>query len=332
MSTLGDRLRQRIAAEGPLTFAAFMEAALYDPEDGFYARGPAIGRGGAFATAPGLHPAFAEALAAEIRAGWAAVGAARPTLVEVGPGDGTLAVQLRERLADVAFDHVLVERALGLRRRQEERLAGTPVRWAASPGELDPFDGVVVSNELFDAVPVRVLQWPDEVCVDVGADGRFVEVLRPAAPQATTALTGAGVEPRRGARYAVSPDAPRLLAQLVAPLRRGRVVTVDYGGEGREVHDGRRPPIRTFVGGVPGGDPLSAPGRQDLTADVDFGTLRRAAGELGLREVSYVLQEDWLRGHGAVLEPPEVRDAAGWRLAGLLEGRLSFRVLVLERP
>jgi SAM-dependent MidA family methyltransferase len=308
-----------------------MEAALYDPEDGFYARGPAIGRGGAFATVPGLHPAFADALATELRASAAALGGRPWTLMEVGPGDGTLALQLRERLSDLAFEHVLVERAAGLARRQQDRLGTAAVRWVAAPEELAPFDGVVISNELFDAQPVHLLRWPDEIAVGVARDGRFVEVLRPAGAEVAAALAGAGVDLRRGGRYAVSTDAPALLARLAARLRRGWLVTVDYGGEGLEVHDGRRPPVRTYVGGVSGGDPLSAPGRQDLTADVDFGALRRTAARLGLVERRYELQEDWLRRHGAVLDEPADRDAAGWRLAGLLEGRLSFRVLIHER-
>lgn len=333
MTTLGDRLRARVAADGPLTFSAFMEAALYDDEDGFYARGPRIGPGGAFTTVPALHPAFADALAAEVRATHVALG--RPgemSLVEVGPGDGTLAAQLLERLSDLPLRLVLVERAAGLRRRQEERLAGRPATFVAAPEVLEPFEGVIVSNELFDALPVDLLQWPEEALVDVGQDGRFVEIRRPARTALLAAIAAAGIEPRLGERFAVCLAAPHLLGRLARPLLRGRIVTVDYGGEGREVHGGRRPPIRTYVGGVPGGDPLSAPGRQDLTADVDFGALRRRAAEVGLRELRYELQDRWLRAHGAEVDPTETRDAAGWRLAGLLEGRLSFRVLVLERP
>ncbi len=96
------------------------------------------------------------------------------------------------------------------------------------------------------------------------------------------------------------------------------------------MHGGRRPPVRTYVQGQPGGHPLGAPGRQDLTADVDFGALRRAAARLGLRELAYLPQDAWLVAAGATLPPRDRRTDADWALARLIESRLSFRVLLLE--
>src|SRR3978361_1406590 len=102
MSALGDRLRSRIAKEGPISFAAFMEAALYDEQDGFYAKGPSIGRGGAFATVPTLVPLFTRALAQDLRANGEALGKPEPfTVCEIGPGDGTLSAGLAEELKDI---------------------------------------------------------------------------------------------------------------------------------------------------------------------------------------------------------------------------------------
>ena len=89
-----------------------MEAALYDPTDGFYARGARIGPGGAFTTTPVALPLFARALAHELRALHEELGRPRPfTLVEVGPGNGVLAARLREALADLELRLVLCDRA-----------------------------------------------------------------------------------------------------------------------------------------------------------------------------------------------------------------------------
>jgi SAM-dependent MidA family methyltransferase len=187
----------------------------------------------------------------------------------------------------------------------------------------------VVANELLDALPVHVLEPPHEVLV--GADGeRLVEERAPAPAGLLELLRASGVEPRPGARYAVRPGIDGLLAELAAALDPGRLLLVDYGGEGAEVHDGRRPPVRSYVAGQPGGDPLLAPGRQDLTADVDFGHVRRVAAALGLRELRWSHQADWLEAHGASLPPPCERSDHDWRLAGLLDRRLPFRVLLLE--
>jgi SAM-dependent MidA family methyltransferase len=325
--TLAARLAARIRASGPLTFAAYMEAALYDPEAGFYARGARLGAGGHFATAPTAHPAFAAAVLAEVAACRQALGEpAGFRVVEAGPGDGTLA----RALAAPGQELVLVERAAGMRAQQEAALGAGAARWVASAAELDPAPGLVVANELLDAVPVHVLAPPDELLV--GVDGeRLVEERAPAPPELLELLAASGVEPRRGGRYAVRPGLDALLAELAAPLQRGRLLLIDYGGEGAEVHDGRRAPVRSYVAGQPGGDPLQAPGRQDLTADVDFGHVRRVAAALGLRELRWSHQADWLEAHGATLPPPAERSDEDWRLAGLLDRRLPFRVLLLER-
>ena len=276
-----------------------MEACLYDHAGGFYARGAAIGRRGAFATAPTLHPAFGDAVAAEL------AGAA--TIVEVGPGDGTLAA----RLAATGAEVVLVERAAGMRALQRQRVV-------ESLEEVERFSGAIVANELLDALPARVIADRREVFVGVD-DGRFVEVLR------DTDLTA---PPGRG-RFALRPALETYLAALLRPLRAGRVVLIDYGEDGPG--DGRRDPIRTYIGGQPGGDPLKAPGTQDLTADVDFAQVRSALLALGCLERSYETQGAFLRRHGAALPPAAERSDDGWRLARLADDRLPFRVLVVER-
>jgi SAM-dependent MidA family methyltransferase len=326
--TLGARLRARIAVEGPITFAAWMEACLYDAADGFYTRGARIGPGGHFATSPTAHPAFAAAVRREVDACRAALGQpAGFRVVEAGPGDGTLA----EALADDAWDLALIERAVGMRALQAQRLARRDVRWVEAAAELPPAPGLLVANELVDALPVHLLEPPHEIRVGLDGD-RFAETRAPASAELLDALRESGVEPRRGGRYAVRPGVGELLASLAAPVRPGRLLLVDYGGEGLEVHDGRRPPIRSYVAGQAGGDPLQAPGRQDLTADVDFGELRRVANTLGLRELAYVDQGEWLERHGAVLPAPAHRTDTDWRLAGLLDRRLPFKVLLLDRP
>jgi SAM-dependent MidA family methyltransferase len=331
--SVGGDLRERIAASGPITFAAFMDAALYDADGGFYARGHRLGPLGPFSTAPTLHAAFAHAVAAEVRAAHEALG--RPQrfrVVEAGPGDGTLAAELAALLADLRPELVLVERAAGMAGLARTALRGVAHRICGDARDLEPADGIVVANEVFDALPFRLLRWPDEVLVDVGADGRFVETYRPAPEPLRAALRAGGVEPFDGGRYAIADTAPALLRSLAASLRRGRLLVLDYGGTAAEVHGGRRHPVRTFLGNHTGGDPLAAPGTQDLTADVDFDALRRTAAALGLRELAYAAQAAWLAAHGAKLPPLATRDDEGWRLARLLDPAFPFQVLLLERP
>ena len=124
MSSLRQQLVERIRAGGPITFAQYMEAALFDPESGFYTRGPGIGQGGHFATAAMAHPAFAAAIIAEAAATWEAIG--RPKrfrVTEAGPGTGGLARRVTERLSALGIPHelVLIELSSGLQARQARR-------------------------------------------------------------------------------------------------------------------------------------------------------------------------------------------------------------------
>jgi len=334
VSRLGDRLRARIAQDGPITFADFMEAALYDPEDGFYARGPRIGRGGAFATVPTLVPLFGEALAEELRALWETLGRPDPfTVCEVGPGDGSLASELADGLADLPLALVLCERSEGLAARQRERLPGAR---HTSLAELEPVVGAIVANEVHDAVPAHALRWPDELLVGVDGRGHFVYVEAEAPAALRSIVERSGAAPSPGREVEVSPAQIELQTLLAGRLARGALYVFDYGEAGPERYLRRVPRLRTYLTGQPGGEPLSAPGTQDITVDVDFGALREAGEAAGLRTVLDEPQPHWLRRHGALEHAsrlPAGSEARLWLEAFAREGGTgeSFRVLVQER-
>jgi SAM-dependent MidA family methyltransferase len=298
---IGSRLRQRIRADGPIRFDAWVESCLYDASGGFYARGARLGPGGAFTTAPTLHPAFAAAVVAEA----AAAGVDR--VLEAGPGDGALA----GALVEAGLEVVLLERAEGMRRLQRERL-GDRAHWIAEVPEVAPFDGLVVANELLDAIPFRLFADGVELFVGLDAAGRFTAVPTPRA---------------RAARTIRRPQLEPLLRGLADVLRRGRLLLIDYAAAPGDPRD----PVRTYIGGRHGGDPLQAPGTQDITADVDFAEVRAILAAAGLAVVADEPQAVWLRRHGAAPPPLEGRTDDGWRMARLFDETLPFRVVVAER-
>src|SRR5262249_13885208 len=162
------------------------------------------------------------------------------------------------------------------------------------------FEGLIVANEVLDALPFRLFADGVEVRVGVGDDGRFREVPAPAA----------------GARRSVDRPALRpLVADLVAPLVRGPPPVAHYAPP---PPDDPRDPVRAYVGGQAGGSPLRAPGSQDLTADVDLGEVRAALADAGLAIVTDEHQAAWLRRHGAAVPEPRARDDDDWLLARLL--------------
>ena len=334
MNPLAARLRERIATSGPISFSSFMESALYDAQDGFYARGARLGARGAFTTAPIAAPFLARALGAELRAVWERLGRPRPfTVVEVGPGDGSLAAGLAAELADLPLELLLCERAAGMLAQARARV---PAAGCVELAQLAAIRGAIVANEVHDACPAHRLRWPCELLVGVRADGRFAFAPGPPAGALGDPLRAAGVTPFEGAEYDVSPAQAELQRLLARALQRGALVVLDYGEEGALRYERPLPRLRTYVGGMAGGDPLAAPGTQDITVDVDFGALRVAGEEEGLRTTLDIPQPEWLLGHGAEAAIARLPRHAAERLwlAALSDpdgSGAAFRVLVQER-
>jgi SAM-dependent MidA family methyltransferase len=334
VNPLAARLRARIAEAGPISFAEFMECALYDPDDGFYARGARLGARGAFTTAPVASPFFARALARDLRALWERLGRPAPfTVAEVGPGDGSLAARLAQGLADLPLDLVLCERAAGM---LAQARASAPSARVVALGELARVCGAIVANEVHDASPAHRLLWPQELRVGVGGDGRFALVRGPLPSALGDLVRASGAVPRDGAEYAVSPAQAELQERLAGALARGAVIAFDYGEAGPGRYERPIPRLRTYLGGMAGGDPLAAPGTQDITADVDFGAVRAAGERAGLATTLDASQPEWLLAHGAaeaIAALPRHDPERLW-LEALSDPRGSgaaFRVLVQER-
>ncbi len=264
---------------GQIRFDDFMARALYDPQAGYYARRIAgVGRRGDFTTAPMLSDATARAVAT-----WAA-RALRETqcrdLIEIGPGQGTLAAAVLKQLPWHLRWRVrlhLVETSEPLRQRQQE-LLGRHARWHAGPGAALAACGgraVIFSNELVDAFPVRRFQHtPDgwrELALDFDQPGPPREVLLPAGSLPPSASfqhnhpIGQWIEVHDSYR--------RWLAEWLPAWQSGRMLTIDYGSTADRLYQRRpRGTLRAywFHQRLEGPAVYEHPGRQDLTADVNF--------------------------------------------------------------
>ncbi len=279
---LTDRLIRRIRAGGPLTIAQYMQAALQDPEHGYYRTGKPLGAEGDFVTSPEISQIFGELLGLWAAASWQQMGSPDPVnLIELGPGRGLLmadalrAVRGAPDFAAALSVH-LVESHPGLRAEQKQRLTGrAELIWhddfAAVPS--GPF--ILIANEFVDALPIRqficrAAAWHERL-VDTDGDGLcFVEAAAPYAE----ALLGSidGVED--GEIVEISPERSALIRSIVDKNTEDpfSALIIDYGytvsraGETLQaLHQGRPAP------------PLSMPGAADLTAHVDFAALMEAA-------------------------------------------------------
>ena len=333
-------IREEIARDGPMSFARFMEIALYDPERGYY-RGAVArpGRGGDFLTAPDAHPIFGRAIGRFVDAAWRAMGSpGRFTIREHGAGTGALAAAVIDGLDADGSD------ALGaLRYRVDEvepaRVAAVRSRLeqAVRPGILepdgdDPIDGLVIANEVLDALPTHRVVARDgdlrEILVGVDAEGRLVDVeAAPTTPGLAARLAGEGIVLADGQRAEICLALAGWIARSAAGLRRGAALLIDYGHPAAELYDPRRRAAGTLAAYLQHqvhDDPYRAIGRQDLTAHVDVTAVERAAAAAGLVHLATVTQADFLDrlGAGEILVGYQTGPTA--TLQAYLEARASL--------
>jgi SAM-dependent MidA family methyltransferase len=345
---LAERLRARIRRAGPVTFRDWMEAALYDEREGYYRRRDLArwGRAGDYRTGPETSPLFAATFARYFAALFDELG--RPPsffLVEAGGGAGHFAEgvlrTLRRDAPELfgALRYVFAEASEDARRRAAERLVPFAARvefrrleeFAEAPEAC-----VLFSNELLDALPVHRVRARGgrlvELCVGVDERGDFVWVERePSTPLLAAHFERAGVRLAEGQAAEVCLAADDWVARAARLVRRGFLVTVDYGAESAELYG---PPqrmegtLRAFRRHAFAEDLLDDPGGQDLTANVNWTQVREAGERAGLRTVLFERLDAFLLRAG-LLEQLEHESAAVGDEAELTRLRLGARELIL---
>lgn len=327
-AALKEAIVARIQERGPITFRDFMALALYHPQLGYYCSPrEKMGRSGDYLTSPEVSPIFGALVGRQLPEMWDALG--RPPafqVAEAGAGTGALCRDLlrwsRRAAPDLfqALAYTIVEASATLVERQraalqaEQELAQR-VRWAETllPSGLE---GCILSNELLDSMPVHRVAVQDGRLreVFVGWDGgRFVEQLRPPSSPAIEAyFQQLGLLPGRGCRAEVNLEALTWMQAAAAALRRGFVLTFDYGYQAEDLYapwrkDGT---LLCFYRHNPSSDPYLRLGRQDLTSHLDFTSLRRVGEEAGLTTLGMVSQSEFLTNLGIAdaLSPPNEGD------------------------
>lgn len=294
------------AAGGWIGFDRFMDLALYTPGMGYYAGGAhKFGAAGDFLTAPELSDVFAQALGAQV-AQLLALGA--PQIIEVGAGSGQLAADLlleldrRDRLPE---RYCILELSGELRARQQATLSTRVPQFLPRLCWLEclpeDFDGLVLANEVLDAMPVHLVVWNGEDIAERGVavdSGQFTWRDRPAGgrlrDRAQALAAACAIAP--GYLSEISLLAPAWIAQWAAILRRGALLLIDYGFPRHEYYHPQRDAgtLMCHYRQHAHGEPFYLPGLQDITAHVDFTAIVEAGCGAGLELLGYSTQASFL--------------------------------------
>jgi SAM-dependent MidA family methyltransferase len=303
---LQELIRREIQANGPISFARYMELALYAPGLGYYNAGlHKFGRAGDFVTAPELGPVFAQSIAFSL-ADFLRVDVSR-CVFEIGAGSGALArdlLQQLDALDALPAHYFILERSGDLRQRQQQSLAALPpeilarVIWLDAP-PTQSWTGVLLANEVIDALPFERFRRRDGdllrafVAIE---NAHFIERWLPVDAAIFDDIAALNIPPDLDVEFEHWPQLAAWLHGLTQNMQHGLAVLIDYGETGEARYAGARSggTMRCFYRQQLHNDPYWHPGLSDITADVDFSALARAGEAAGLAPQGFCSQATFL--------------------------------------
>ncbi|NBC47886.1 MAG: SAM-dependent methyltransferase [Gammaproteobacteria bacterium] len=343
-------------AGGWLPFDRFMDLALYAPGLGYYVAGAQkFGAEGDFVTAPEISPLFARCLASPCRRVLGELG--RGDVLELGAGSGAFAAELLTRLAaegPLPDRYLILEPSPDLAERQRQTIARRAPAlvercdWLARLPER--FSGVVLANEVLDAMPVHRFRINEAGAVEeIGvtrSETGFAEVCAAASPEleaAVDSLQRQGLATQPGYSSEVNLRLAPWTQAIASPLETGLILVIDYGYPRPEYYRAERSQgtLMCHSRHRAHDDPYRDVGLQDITAHVDFTALAEAAGDAGLALAGYTTQSNFLIGCGidtviaeaAGDDPMKLADLSAGAKQLLLPSRMGerFQVMGLSR-
>jgi len=358
-NALEQKLIERIERDGPITFRDFMQAALYDAEHGYYSTSRLkIGADGDYYTSSNLHSAFGATLSRAFIQLWN--NSTEPlTVVEFGAGTGQLAQDFLSSMRDESpacfetVSYILIETSSHMRELQRDRLVDFRdcVSWLdIEVLEGSPVTAIAFSNELIDALPVHCVRRHNNRIQElyVGKMSGKSDLALAWAEPSTAALMKyierCNVPMKEGQTVEINLDAVKWLRKVARALRRGFLVTIDYGDLARELWKAERSrgTLRSFYRHRLIDSPLQRVGEQDITASVNFTSLIEYGCDFGFELQSFERQAAFLTRMGLIERldaeygPIDTLDNLKERLAVknlFVPGSISdsFRVLIQKR-
>jgi SAM-dependent MidA family methyltransferase len=316
-NALEQKLFERIERDGPITFRDFMQAALYDAEHGYYSTSRLkIGAAGDYYTSSNLHSAFGATLSRAFIRLW--TNSTEPlTVVEFGAGTGQLAQDFLSSMRDESpacfetVSYILIETSSHMRQLQRERLVDfcDCVSWLDIEDlERTPVTAIAFSNELIDALPVHCVRRHNNQIQELYVQnprrksGLALVWAEPSTDLLMKYIERCNVPLKEGQTVEINLDAIKWLRKVARALRRGFLVTIDYGDLAPELWKAERSrgTLRSFYRHRLIDSPLQHIGEQDITASVNFTALIEYGRDFGFELQSFERQSAFLTRMGLI--------------------------------
>ena len=318
-----------IDKRGKITFADFMELALYHPEHGYYTSGKEkIGKKGDYYTSSDVHPVFGELIARQLEQMWRLMGKGRFTVVEMGAGKGRFCYDIinfiKKKFPEFfeEVDYKIVEISQNLIERQSSTLKGLEdkVSWESLSEDgfsFEPVIGSFLSNEFVDSLPVHQVAVENNCLKEIYVaikDDKFCEVIDDLSDLALEDyFAKSKISLKEGQRAEVNLKALDWVKNISRYLKRGFVITIDYGYLAEDLYSEQRHrgTLMCYYEHITSENPYERVGSQDITSHVNFSSLMEAGNRCGLNTTGFTRQSKFLIALGILDEMNKVQGDIG---------------------
>lgn len=306
-------IREKIYREGPLSFHDFMEMALYYPGLGYYTSDPdRIGKHGDYYTAPNVSSVYGKLVAKQLEEMWQLCGKGDFTIVEYGAGSGALCMDILKQLQGnkelyEKLKYCIIEKSEVMCLEEKTNFLNSGIEdgkvyWFNSVREIPPFTGCVLTNEVIDNFSVHkvVMEKNELMEIFVDHDKDFVELLKPAQDGLKDYFNHLDVRLPEGFQTEVNLEAIEWIKEVSAVLKKGFVLTIDYGFPSSELYRTYRR-LGTMIcynNHTVNDLPYADIGQQDITSHVNFSALDLWGEKYGLTNCGFTSQSQFLIGLG----------------------------------
>lgn len=306
-----EKIIQKIRQEGPVSFHDFMEMALYCPGIGYYTSpGEKIGHAGDFYTSPYLTSVFGMLIGKQVEEMWEKINEEDFAIVEYGAGSGILCFDILNYLQNNSrvynnLTYYIIEKSTVMIEKEKIVLSAVAdkVKWINSITGLSGISGCILSNEVVDNFAVHQVVMQDELMeVVVDYNEKFIERLKPASVELKDYLARFNIVLPAGYRTEINLEAENWMKEVAAALKRGFVLTIDYGYTAAELYDTQRSAgtLLCYYKHTINDDIFEHIGEQDITAHVNFSSLIQTGLNEGLNYCGISNQANFLLAGGLV--------------------------------